>query len=252
MKKIFGKLAACAFACVLLASSAHADQVQVAVAANFAGTIEKIGAVFKAKTGHELLISRGSTGKFYAQIKNGAPFEVFFSADDEAPAKLEQEGQAVTGTRFTYAVGRLVLWSPKPDVVDDKGTILKKGDFQRLSIANPKLAPYGRAAEETMKTLGLYEKLEAKFVIGENIGQAYQFVGTGNADLGFVALSQVFEEGKIKQGSGWIVPILFHKPIRQDAVLLNPGKEKAAARALLEFMKSDAAKEIILAAGYTL
>ncbi len=240
------------FCCMLIAFPVHADQVQVAVAANFAGPMEKVAAAFKEKTGHEVLISKGSTGKFYAQIKNGAPFEVFFSADDETPAKLEQEGQAVAGSRFTYAIGRLVLWSTKPDFVDDKGEILKKGNFERLAIASPKLAPYGRAAEETLKALGLYDKLEPKFVIGENIAQANQFVATGNAELGFVALSQVYEDGKIKQGSAWIVPILLHKPIRQDVVLLNPGKDKPAAKALLEFMKSDAAKAIVTAAGYSL
>jgi len=251
MKNRLGWLGACALSCMLFAPHAHADQVQVAVAANFAGPVEKIATAFKEKTGHELLVSTGSTGKFYAQIKNGAPFEVFFSADDETPAKLEQEGQAVPGTRFTYAIGRLVLWSPKPDFIDDQGNILKQGHFSRLAIANPKLAPYGQAAEDTMKALGVYDQLQPKFVTGENIAQTYQFVGTGNAELGFVALSQVYESGKIQKGSGWIVPDALHKPIRQDAALLNPGKDKPAARALLEFMKSDAAKSIISAAGYS-
>ena len=239
-------------AALALALPAHADEVNVAVAANFAGPMEKIGAAFKKETGHELLVSTGSTGKFYAQIKNGAPFEVLFSADDETPAKLEREGLAVAGTRLTYAIGRLVLWSAKPGFVDDQGAILKTGNFQHLAIANPKLAPYGQAAEQTMQALGLYEKLQPKLVTGENIGQTYQFIGTGNAELGFVALSQVYEGGKIQKGSGWIVPDALHKPIRQNAALLNPGKDKAAARALLEFMKSDAAKAIITAAGYSL
>ena len=253
MKNRFAWLAQCfALSCILLAPQAKADQVQVAVAANFAGPMEKIAAAFKEKTGHDLLVSTGSTGKFYAQIRNGAPFEVFFSADDETPAKMEQEGQAVPGTRLTYAIGRLALWSAKPDFIDGKGDILKQGNFSRLAIANPKLAPYGQAAQETMQALGVYEQLQSKFVTGENIAQTWQFVGTGNAELGFVALSQVYEGGKILKGSAWIVPDALHKPIRQDAALLHPGKDKPAARALLEFMKSDAARAIITAAGYSL
>jgi len=238
-------------AALALPGLARADQVQVAAAANFAAPMEKIAAAFKRQTGHELLVSTGSTGKFYAQISNGAPFEILFSADAETPAKLERQGLAVPGTRWTYAIGRLVLWSPKPDFIDAQGEILKQGRFSRLAIANPKLAPYGQAAEETLKTLGLYDQLQPKFVTGENIAQTWQFVGTGNAELGFVALSQVYEDGKIRQGSGWIVPDALHQPIRQDAALLKPGQDRPAARALLEFMKSDAARAIIAAAGYS-
>ncbi|WP_395407181.1 molybdate ABC transporter substrate-binding protein [Pseudoduganella sp. UC29_106] len=240
-------------ASLLLASAgARADEVQVAVAANFAGPMQKIAAAFEQSTGHKVLQTSGSTGKFYAQIKAGAPFEVLFAADDETPAKLEAEGAGVPGSRFTYAVGKLVLWSSKADRVDSKGEVLKKGDFAHLAVANPKLAPYGQAAMETIKALGLTDALTPKFVVGENIAQTHQFVATGNAELGFVALSQVQEGGSFKSGSGWIVPASMHAPIRQDMILLEKGKGKPAAEALMKFMKTDAAKAVITAAGYSL
>lgn len=231
---------------------AHADEVQVAVAANFAGPMQKIAAAFEQSTGHKVLQTSGSTGKFYAQIKNGAPFEVLFAADDEAPAKLETEGAGVSGSRFTYAVGKLVLWSAKPGRVDDKGEVLKKGDFAHIAIANPKLAPYGLAATETIKAMGLTDALTQKYVVGENIAQTHQFIATGNADLGFVAMSQVLDGGSIKTGSAWVVPANLYSPIRQDVILLNKGKGKPAAEALLKFMKTDAAKAVITASGYSL
>jgi molybdate transport system substrate-binding protein len=233
-------------------TSARADEVQVAVAANFAGPMQKIAAAFERSTGHKVLQTSGSTGKFYAQIRSGAPFEILFSADDETPARLESEGAGVPGTPFTYAVGKLVLWSSKPDLVDNKGEVLKKGRFTHLAIANPKLAPYGQAAMETIQALGLTEALTPKFVVGENIAQTHQFVATGNAELGFVALSQVQDGGNFKSGSGWIVPASMHAPIRQDVILLNKGKGKAAAEALMKFMQSDAAKAVITASGYAL
>lgn len=239
---------AAAMACISLPS--FADEVQVAVAANFAGPMQKIAALFEQSSGHKLLLSSGATGKFYAQIKNGAPFEVLLAADDETPAKLEKEGLATN--RFTYAIGKLVLWSNKTNYVDDKGEILTKGNFAHLAIANPKLAPYGLAASETLKALGVFDLLAPKFVTGENIAQTHQFIATGNAELGFIAMSQAFEADKLKNGSAWIVPPRLYPAIRQDAVLLNKGKGKPAAEALLKFLQSAPAKAIINASGYTI
>ena len=232
--------------------SASADEVQVAVAANFTAPMKIIAADFAKATGHKAALSFGATGQFYAQIKNGAPFDILLAADDETPAKLEKEGLGVAGSRFTYAIGKLVLWSAKPGYVDNKGKVLKKGSFEHIALANPKLAPYGAAAVEVMTKWGLMSTLEPKFVQGENIAQTYQFVGTGNAELGFVALSQVYENGKLKSGSGWIVPASMYSPIRQDAVLLTKGKGNPAADALLTYLKSDKAKAVIKAYGYDL
>lgn len=235
----------------IFAAPLSAGEVQVAVAANFTAPMKIIAADFAQATGHQALLSFGSTGKLYAQIKNGAPFEILLAADDKTPARLEQEGLAVSGRRFTYAIGRLVLWSARPDGIDAQGTVLKQGDFMHLAIAAPKLAPYGAAAVETLKKLGLYAAIEPKFVQGENIAQTYQFVVTGNAELGFVALSQVYADGKLKSGSGWIVPDDLHNPIRQDAVLLVKGGDNPAAIALIDYLKSDAAKAVIQSFGYT-
>ncbi|MCC8986143.1 MAG: molybdate ABC transporter substrate-binding protein, partial [Candidatus Contendobacter sp.] len=184
----------------------QAAEVQVAVAANFTAPMQKIAAEFAKDTGHKALLAFGATGKFYAQIKNGAPFQVFLAADDQTPAKLEAEGDAVPGSRFTYAIGTLVLWSAKPDVVDDQGAVLKKGEFKHLAIANPKTATYGAAAVNVLTKLGLLESIQSRLVTGENITQAYQFIETENAELGFVALSQVMTDGKLTRGSAWIVP----------------------------------------------
>ena len=230
----------------------HADEVQVAVAANFTAPMQKIAAEFEKDTGHKAQLAFGATGKFYAQIRNGAPFEILLAADDTTPEKLEKEGTAVAGSRFTYAIGKLVLWSSKAGFVDDKGEILKKGDFKHVSIANPKLAPYGQAAIETLTGLKLLDAIQPKFVQGENIAQTHQFVATGNAELGFVALSQVMKDGKIAEGSGWIVPPELHQPIRQDAVLLTNGKGKPAAEALMKYLGSDKAKMVIQSFGYAL
>jgi|GEM_PF-37978 len=235
---------------VTLVVVARAEEVRVAVAANFTAPMRLIAADFEKKSGHQVVLTFGSTGKFYAQITNGAPFHVFLSADEKTPVKLEKEGAAVAGSRFTYATGRLVLWSAKGGVVDDKGDVLKKGNFKNIAIAAPKLAPYGAAAVETMNKLGLAASLEPKLVQGETIGQAFSFVQTGNAELGFVALSQVVETGKIKSGSGWIVPENLHSPIRQDAVLLARGKDNKAAIALLAYLKTDSAKTVIRSFGY--
>lgn len=234
----------------LFVSPVMAEEVQVAVAANFAAPMKLIAADFEKDTGHKVVLSFGSTGKLYAQITNGAPFEVFLAADDETPAKLEKEGAAVANTRFTYATGKLVLWSAQPGVVDAQGDVLKKNIFSKLAIASPKLAPYGAAAVETMSKLGLMATLEPKLVTGESIGQAFSFVQTGNAELGFVALSQVYEGGKLKSGSAWIVPENLHGPIRQDAVLLTKGKSSRAAMALMVFLKTAKAKAVIRSFGY--
>lgn len=228
----------------------QAAEVQVAVAANFTAPMQKIAAEFAKDTGHKALLAFGATGKFYAQIKNGAPFQVFLAADDQTPAKLEAEGDAVPGSRFTYAIGTLVLWSAKPDVVDDQGAVLKKGEFKHLAIANPKTATYGAAAVNVLTKLGLLESIQSRLVTGENITQAYQFIETENAELGFVALSQVMTDGKLTRGSAWIVPANLHEPICQDAVMLASGKDQPAAKALLEYLKGAKAAAIITSYGY--
>jgi molybdate transport system substrate-binding protein len=231
---------------------AHSAEVQVAVAANFTEPMKKIAAEFEKDTGHKAVLAFGATGKFYAQINNGAPFEVLLAADDETPAKLEKEGKTVAGSRFTYATGKLVLWSAKDGYVDDQGKVLETGNYAHLSIANPKTAPYGLAATEALDKLKLTAKVQPKIVQGENIGQAYQFAATGNAELGFVALSQVWKDGKFTSGSGWIVPENLHSPIRQDAVILAKGAGNDAAKALETYLKSDKAKGIIRSYGYEL
>jgi len=240
---------------LLLASwagfTAKADEISVAVAANFTAPMQKIAAEFEKDTGHKVAAAFGSTGKFYAQIQNGAPFDVLLAADTETPAKLIKENAAVAGSQFTYAIGKLVLWSAKPAVVDGAGEVLKNAGFNHIAITNPKLAPYGAAAVETMKALGVYDSLQAKIVTGESIAQAHQFIGTGNAILGFVALSQVLKDGKI-EGSAWVVPGKLYAPIRQDAVILDKGKGKPAAEALLKYLKSDKAQAVIKSYGYDL
>ena len=234
----------------LLAGAAHADTVSVAVAANFTAPMQKIAAEFAKDTGHKAELSFGATGKFYAQINHGAPFGVLLAADDTTPAKIASEGKGVADSRFTYAVGKLVLWSKQDGYVDAQGAVLKTGKFQHVAIANPKLAPYGLAAEQTLTQLGLLEQIKPKFVQGENIGQTYQFAATGNAELGFVALSQVMEDGKIKSGSAWLVPSNMHEPIRQDAIVLNTAKDNAAAKALMDYLRGDKARAIITLYGY--
>lgn len=230
--------------------ASRAAEVQVAVAANFFAPMKAIAAEFEKTTGHRAVLSSAATGKFYAQIQSGAPFDVFLAADDETPARLDKENATVAGSRFTYATGKLVLWSAKPNLVDAKGEVLKSAKFAHIALAAPKLAPYGAAAVETLTRLGLLAQLEPRFVQGESIGQAFSFVSTGNAELGFVALSQVWENGKLRSGSAWIVPAELHGPIRQDAVLLARGKDNAAAAALMAYLKSDAAKAVIRSFGY--
>lgn len=240
------------FVSLLAAAGVHAAEVQVAVAANFTAPAQQIAGEFERKTGHKAVLSFGATGKFYAQISNGAPFEVFLAADDTTPARLDKEGGTVAGSRFTYAVGTLVLWSAKADFVDGKGEVLKSGKFNKLSVANPKTAPYGAAAIETLTRLKLLDAVQPKLVQGENIAQTFQFASTGNADLAFVALSQVFKDGKLSSGSAWIVPGEMHEPIYQDAVILAKGKDNPAAAAFLEFLKSPYAHAVIKSYGYAL
>ena len=237
---------------LFVALPSHADEIQVAVAANFTAPMQKIAAQFESETGHTVHLAFGATGQFYAQIKNGAPFDILLAADDGTPEKIEKEGLGVPNSRFTYAIGKLVLWSARPGYVDDKGQILKTGDFRHLAIANPKLAPYGQAAIETLTARNLLDTVRSKFVQGENISQTYQFVASGNAELGFVALSQVMKDGKITDGSAWIVPDDLHAPIRQDAVLLQNGKGKPAAAALMKYLAGDKARAVIHAFGYAL
>ncbi|ALI09513.1 MULTISPECIES: molybdate ABC transporter substrate-binding protein [Pseudomonas] len=234
----------------LTIGAAQAAEVQVAVAANFTAPIQAIAADFEKDTGHKLVAAYGATGQFYTQIKNGAPFEVFLAADDTTPARLESEGDTVNGSRFTYAVGTLALWSAKDGYVDNQGQVLKRNDFQHLSIANPKAAPYGLAATQVLDKLGLTDQVKSKLVEGQNITQAYQFVSTGNAELGFVALSQVYKDGKVTGGSAWIVPAELHDPIKQDAVILTKGRDNPAAVALVDYLKGPKAAAIIQAYGY--
>nr|WP_238587709.1 molybdate ABC transporter substrate-binding protein [Caenimonas sp. SL110] len=228
-----------------------AASVQVAVASNFALPMQKIAATFEADSGHKVVLSIGSTGRFYAQIRNGAPFDVLLAADDQTPLKLEAEGLGTRGGSFIYATGRLVLWSAKPNLVDDKGAILAGGGYNRLALADPRVAPYGWAAAQTLQKMNL-SRLQASAVQAENIGQTYQFVQSGNADIGFVALSQVMQDGKIGQGSAWLVPAAMHSPIRQGAALLVKGKDNPAAVALVAYLRGDKARAIIRRHGYEL
>ena len=246
------KLSFCAVLLFAGGALATAAEVQVAVAANFAGPMKLIAAEFEKDSGHKAVLSTGATGKFYAQIISGAPFDVFLSADDETPAKLEKEGAGLPGSRFTYATGRLVLWSPNPDAVDSGAGVLKRADFKFLALANPKLAPYGAAAVEAMGKLGLLANLEPKFVMGESLGQTFSMIASGNAALGFVALSQVYEGGKIKTGSGWVVPANLHSPLQQDAILLGKAKGNAAATQVMAYLKPEKVKTIIRSFGYEL
>jgi molybdate transport system substrate-binding protein len=230
---------------MLLGTSAAADEVKVAVAANFTPAMKEIAAAFTAATGHRTVVSYGSTGKLYAQITYGAPFEVLLAADAVRPRMLAAAGLA--GEPFTYAVGKLVLWSADPGRVDDEGNVLKSGKFRRLAIVNPKTAPYGAAAMQVMESLGSLSALEAKLVRGDNIAQTYQFILTGNAQLGFVALSQVVLDPK---GSRWDPPQNLYDPIRQDAVLLARGADNPAATALVDFLKGPRARAVIERYGY--
>ncbi len=229
-----------------------AATVLVAVAANFSKPMTEIASAFEQATGHHAELSFGSSGKFVAQLSNGAPFEVLLSADEKGPQTLEKAGLAVANSHFTYALGRLVLWSAKPDYVDNQGSILATGNFNHLALAEPKLAPYGAAALDVLTKMNLQQTLQPRLVFGENIAQTYQFISTGNAELGFVALAQVLDNGKITQGSGWIIPTDHYAPIRQTAVLMTQGAKNPAAIALLSYLKSAPALAIIEHYGYGL
>lgn len=232
----------------LLAFQASADEVNIAVAANFTGVMKQLEQRFEAETGHDLLVSYSSTVKLFSQIKHDAPFEILLAADVEHPQKLVDEGDAVAGSLFVYAVGQLVLWSPKADFIDQQGDVLKKGDFSHLAIANPKTAPYGAAAQQVLEKLNLWATLRDKVVQGDNITQTYQFVSTGNAELGFIALSQYIDSNKM--GSYWSVPQDLYQSIEQGAVLLKKGENHDAAKAFITFLHSDATIEVIEKFGY--
>ena len=234
----------------LIPVTVNADQAQIAVAANFAAPVKRIAADFEQASSHHISISLGGTGGFYAQIRNGAPFDALLAADTATPAKLEAEKRAVPGTRFTYAIGQLALWSATPGYVDPQGAILKNGAFRHLAVADPKTAPYGLAARQTLERLGLNAELADRRVTSPNIGQTHQFVASGNAELGFVAQSQIWFDGKITSGSAWIIPAELHDPIRQDAVLLRHGQDNAAARAFLAYLQSPQARNVIASYGY--
>ncbi|WP_346840005.1 molybdate ABC transporter substrate-binding protein [Microbulbifer sp. SAOS-129_SWC] len=233
-----------------VALQARAGEVTVAVASNFTAPMKEIAAAFERESGHRVKLVFGSSGKFYAQIRNGAPFQVFFSADRAKPRTLDADGLAVPGSRFTYAVGSLALWSPQAGRVRDGAALLQSGDFGKLALANPRLAPYGTAALEVLRSLHLQAATRSHWVQGENIAQTFQFVASGNADLGFVALSQIQHGGRIERGSAWIVPASLYQPIRQDAVLLPAGADSAAARSLLRFVRGKHAAAIIESYGY--
>jgi molybdate transport system substrate-binding protein len=237
---------------VLFSCALKAETTLVAVASNFTKPMTEIAAEFEKATGHTAKLSFGSSGKFVSQFENGAPFEVFLSADETSPAKLQQSGLAVSGSNFTYAVGKLVLWSATANYVDAQGDILEKGGFKHIALADPKLAPYGAVAVGLLKSKNLLDKLQPLFVLGENISQTHQFISTGNAELGFVALSQVSENGKLTGGSGWIVPQSLYPLLKQNAVLLKIGEENPAAKALLDYLKSAPALAIIKKYGYDL
>ncbi|RKZ13525.1 molybdate ABC transporter substrate-binding protein [bacterium] len=228
-------------------ASADADAIHVAVASNFTAAITDIAKAFEQEHDHEIILVRGSTGKLHAQISNGAPFDAFFAADARRPELLEEAGVALAGSRFTYAVGKIVLWSPDPALVDARGEVLSTGDFHHLAIANPKLAPYGKAAEEIMRSQGVWDALQGRTVRGENIGQAFQFVSSANAQLGFVAYSQIARPGVAIEGSYWEPPQSLYTPIEQQAVLL---KDNDVARDFLAFVQGDEARRIIQAHGY--
>lgn len=250
-KRVAWALSAALAAALAFGSSARADTVNVAVAANFTAPMQKIAQAFAQDTGHQARLAFGSTGALYAQIKNGAPFDLLLAADDETPERLEKEGLGVVGTRFTYAIGKLVLWSKNATLVDAQGEVLRTGNFDKLAIANPKTAPYGAAAVQTLTALGVAQGLQAKLVQGESVAQTLQFVSSGNAALGFVALSQVGVDGKISQGSAWVVPEALYAPLKQDALLLTGAKDKPAAQALLRYLRGERARTILKSYGYT-
>lgn len=245
-----GHMAAALMVFGLLSAPAYAGEVRAAVASNFAAPMERIAALFRQESGHTVKVSLGATGKFYTQIRGGAPFDVLLAADEATPKRLEQDGLAVGGSRIVYAQGRLALWSTQPGFVDEKGAVLYKDGYSKLAIADPRLAPYGMAAKEVMEKMTVWNALQRKLVKGENITQTWQFVATENAELGFVALSQIMRDGKVAEGSYWLVPSGMHKPIRQSAVLLSGAQDTEVSKAFLAFLKSEKAKAVMHGFGY--
>lgn len=244
--------AAAALLLICISTPLHAAEVSAAVAANFAAPMEHIGALFQKESGHTVKVSLAASGKLYTQIKGGAPFDVLLSADEEIPKRLILEGFAVGGSRFVYATGRLVLWSAQPDLVDDKGAVLNRGNFDRLAIANPIFSPYGTAAKETLTKLTMWNSMQKKLKKGEDVTQTYQLAATEKVDLAFIALSQVMRNGKVTAGSWWLVPPELHNPVRQSAVLLSGAKDQAAAKEFLAFLKSEKARAVMHGYGYEL
>lgn len=234
-----------------ICSQVWAGEVRIAVASNFNAPMRKIAAAFEQATGHTVYLTSAATGRLYGQIMRGTPYDVFLAADDDTPARLEIDGTGVAGSRFTYAIGVLVLWSPFPKLIDGKGDVLRTGKFAHLAIASPRLAPYGRAATDVLKALGLLETLAPKLEWTESVAEAYELTVTENADLGFVAMSQLVATDKAKSGSAWIVPTSLYRPIRQDAILLLNGRGNNAALAFLRFLKSDAGRILTLSFGYS-
>ena len=236
--------------CWLMGSPVWSGEVSVAVASNFAAPMERIIPLFQKESGHTVKLTLGASGKLYAQIKGGAPFGVFLSADEEMPKRLLQEGLAVAGSRFVYATGRLVLWSAQSNLVDDKGAVLNKGNFSKLAYADPLYSPYGVAAKETLTKLTVWNAMQRKLKKSESVTQAYQFAATENADLAFIALAQIMRDGKVAVGSWWLVPSELHNPIRQSAVQLTSAKDQAVAQAFLAFMKHEKARAVMRGFGY--
>jgi molybdate transport system substrate-binding protein len=248
-----GREVVCALILIAGAGSASAEEALVAVAANFKDVIDRLEADFERRTEHVLEVTTGSTGQLYSQVVHGAPFDVLLAADQERPERLEREQHTVAGSRFTYAVGRLVLWSPDPEYIGaDGAATLEQGGFRRLAIANPDVAPYGAAAIEVLEALELADTLRPRIVMGEDIGQTFAMIATGNAELGFVALSYVLSPQNERRGSRWDVPADLYSPILQDAVLLDHGADNAAAAAFMEFLQGDEARAVIEEFGYGL
>jgi len=240
------------FAVLVFSSQVLAEPLQVAVATNFTAPLQAIAREFEKDTGHSVVTSFGATGQLYAQIQHGAPFEVLLSADESIPAKLDSEGLGVSGSRFTYAIGSLVLWSATPGYLDGSAAVLQANQYRHLAIADPQTAPYGLAATQVLARLGLTEAVQGKLVTGQSIAKALHFIATGNAELGFVALSQVYQNGQLSSGSAWIVPAELHSPIRQDALILKRGEHNPAAVAFTAYLKGEKAAAIIKSYGYQL
>lgn len=242
----------CLVSTILFSHSLCAGEVSVAVAGNFFKPLKQLATQFESETGHQVKISVAATGKLYAQIIQGAPFDLFLAADQKRPASLINKQFAIAGTQFTYAQGQLVLWSSNKETVDKQGNCLFSPAIDYLAIANPKTAPYGEQAINALKNLGVYRSLSSKLVQGQNIGQAYQYVSSGSVEMGILALSQVSEDGQVKQGSYWLIPDNLYQPIKQDAVLLTHGQHNNVAIAFLHYLRSAQAVQTIHAFGYTL